>query len=1041
MAVATITVDAGDAFIAVQSFVCAAFACLIAWLVLTNGLKLSLLQSAPIEKRLAVCCSINTHIAVVSFFLNMFQFTGIDDLIVRDAFPLLKSEKLDPFIVDMARPVEWLVTCPMMQLVLVLIGGPNIPGYRRMLMPGIAFALIACSVGSTQGVAESPLRITCYVMLVFLMILLCLLNVRQIYEHCGNKASLCCGNSMFRTATLWFCVGWFPYIIWFFITPDGLGFERDLLICRIGWALICVFSKFGFLLHVKYFNERTLSHLRVQQALRGIEPGAGAGILWAESMTSAESMAAADWQSASPAYHEFSDPQGPLPGEAAAPPAAIVLSPTSCRYAANSSEGSMKNSLNDRGSPANGHAAAEFRMDVIEDLLSTLHNKLDAHHAEQMGVWLVPDAPGCQHISQLLQALEGRLLEGTSSIKHAVSKDALKPVIDSTVREVLQEMALTPLTSGMESLERVVSQVREQHSSRDESMQGRWLEAVRQVAVEERVFQQQALQEGIGELTSRVDAAKKLAADDGVMRERASQDGLGRLSAKVDAVKDDVLRALGGVKESSLEHVASHLGKVLDEREASTRSQLESVAFKFVDHAVAQAVDATAARTSEHAATETADTLRDDLRQLMDATQRVSDKSASCISDHLRDFETRLMEAMKESATKTTNHLSGFESRSVDAICAHVEELGRKAIETAANSQKECVNTSERHIVRATNSLNEVLLREIAAVTGRCDAMNKSIGEGRNFVIDSLRKLIEEGCNAMVRNLQNCIKDSQASVVEIVKGLTQESNVFFEHLGKSHADTSTKLESSMKILEENSGSILSAVKSCDESIGDALRQGNGSLVKALQASDEAQRQSAEDLRRYAMMILEQLSAQPEETKHIAERVSGLQAWVETSLDEILRNMEELARAMRHVGSADGQLSGRQQVPGPPRGQNTSMYIGDVPSLEPVYDDEEPGSAPVLGAAGSSAALASIGLIVDEDGGFQASSSTSSLTARPLRPPEAPGAPGFAGGSRVLPSALSGDYGGSGAGRGGDHDLPPNFDVSKILVSNPSSSFP
>lgn len=34
-------------------------------------------------------------------------------------------------------PQEWIMTCPLMQLALVLMGGSRIPEYRRMLMPGL----------------------------------------------------------------------------------------------------------------------------------------------------------------------------------------------------------------------------------------------------------------------------------------------------------------------------------------------------------------------------------------------------------------------------------------------------------------------------------------------------------------------------------------------------------------------------------------------------------------------------------------------------------------------------------------------------------------------------------------------------------------------------------------------------------------------------------------------------------------------------------------------------------------------------------------
>jgi len=45
------------------------------WLMFANGTKLSFIQRASLEKRLTVCCMINTYIAVFSAFFNFFQLT------------------------------------------------------------------------------------------------------------------------------------------------------------------------------------------------------------------------------------------------------------------------------------------------------------------------------------------------------------------------------------------------------------------------------------------------------------------------------------------------------------------------------------------------------------------------------------------------------------------------------------------------------------------------------------------------------------------------------------------------------------------------------------------------------------------------------------------------------------------------------------------------------------------------------------------------------------------------------------------------------
>merc|ERR1719265_154927 len=95
------------------------------WLIFGNTGKMAMAHKATLEQRLSIATTINTAVCLFSGFFNILQLTTIDD------FSLPRAQT---FVLDLSRPVEWILTCPIMQLSLVLLGGTRIPGYRRYMM-------------------------------------------------------------------------------------------------------------------------------------------------------------------------------------------------------------------------------------------------------------------------------------------------------------------------------------------------------------------------------------------------------------------------------------------------------------------------------------------------------------------------------------------------------------------------------------------------------------------------------------------------------------------------------------------------------------------------------------------------------------------------------------------------------------------------------------------------------------------------------------------------------------------------------------------
>ena len=69
------------------------------------------------------------YICFFSCLFNVIQYGPQDDAVFD------KIEARDTVILDIGRPIEWILTCPLMQLILPIMGGERVPEWRRYTMP------------------------------------------------------------------------------------------------------------------------------------------------------------------------------------------------------------------------------------------------------------------------------------------------------------------------------------------------------------------------------------------------------------------------------------------------------------------------------------------------------------------------------------------------------------------------------------------------------------------------------------------------------------------------------------------------------------------------------------------------------------------------------------------------------------------------------------------------------------------------------------------------------------------------------------------
>merc|ERR1719453_289185 len=98
---------------------------------------LALVQRSILKKRVEFTLFVCLYICFFSCLFNCLQYGKEDDLKLN----YIKSR--DTAVLDIARPIEWILTCPLMQLCIPILGGEKVPDYRRMSMPLNAIVILS----------------------------------------------------------------------------------------------------------------------------------------------------------------------------------------------------------------------------------------------------------------------------------------------------------------------------------------------------------------------------------------------------------------------------------------------------------------------------------------------------------------------------------------------------------------------------------------------------------------------------------------------------------------------------------------------------------------------------------------------------------------------------------------------------------------------------------------------------------------------------------------------------------------------------------
>jgi len=215
---------------------------------------LHIVQRSILRKRLEYCMFVCLYICFFSCLFNVIQYGPQDDAVFD------KIEARDTVILDIGRPIEWILTCPLMQLILPIMGGERVPDWRRYTMPLNSVVILLFGV-SAMFSPVLPLKLGFYFCGVFCFCVLVWQMHRCINEATGGAETIYWGQSSLRTLAVIVAWTWVPFPIWYALSPEGFNIVQNSAAMKISVAFLNVLSKGAFI----YYLMRVRGDLEVKE--------------------------------------------------------------------------------------------------------------------------------------------------------------------------------------------------------------------------------------------------------------------------------------------------------------------------------------------------------------------------------------------------------------------------------------------------------------------------------------------------------------------------------------------------------------------------------------------------------------------------------------------------------------------------------------------------------------------------------------------------------------------------------------------------------
>lgn len=240
----------GSEYVTVSYVMCAgAFLALTLFTLWRIMEPLPKIQKHDLRFRIYWCVKCTVYVMSMSFWLSMLHLTNFETLML-DALGFAEDEII--------KPLEFILTCPAMMLIVVVLAGDTVPSRRQIEIMSLTFWVLVFGFAAVQVtvlVAKMMFYITgCVIFMVLLeRINLC------VKEHSGGKESLLrptgFSGSIYRKFCLKTVITWALFPMWFILSPQGLSVVSDYDTAAMISAGLNIFSKGFFALYVVHIYE------------------------------------------------------------------------------------------------------------------------------------------------------------------------------------------------------------------------------------------------------------------------------------------------------------------------------------------------------------------------------------------------------------------------------------------------------------------------------------------------------------------------------------------------------------------------------------------------------------------------------------------------------------------------------------------------------------------------------------------------------------------------------------------------------------------
>jgi bacteriorhodopsin len=216
------------------------FACLAFYIIIGNTeADASVVQRSSLRKRLEYTLTVNLYICFFSCLFNIVQLGDEDNVDFGEVNHTL----------DLGRPIEWILTCPLMQLCVVIVGGEKVPDYRRWTLPMTSLVILCC--GLTSALMVNPAaKLIFYIFGAANFIFLVYQMNECVRNASDDTESMLYGSSVLRTLVLIVFFTWIPFPAWYALSPEGFNVITNSPMMKVVVAFLNVFSKGAFTLYL-----------------------------------------------------------------------------------------------------------------------------------------------------------------------------------------------------------------------------------------------------------------------------------------------------------------------------------------------------------------------------------------------------------------------------------------------------------------------------------------------------------------------------------------------------------------------------------------------------------------------------------------------------------------------------------------------------------------------------------------------------------------------------------------------------------------------